>query len=68
MGGKEEKLRSNGNGRIQKIPTQNHKKRTTSIFWAYNQSWWTRKANIEWRDLWYQKQRKTTYNIHRQSE
>ena len=39
-------------------------------FLAYNykQSWLTRKANIEWKDLWYQKQRKTMHKIHRQSE
>ena len=27
-----------------------------------------RKANIKWKDSWYQKQRKTMHNIHRQSE
>ena len=32
------KRRSNGNGRIQKIPTQNHQKKTTANFWAYKQS------------------------------
>ena len=26
------------------------------------------KQNIEWKDLWYQKQRKITHKIHRQSE
>ena len=26
------------------------------------------KTNIEWKDWWYQKQRKTTHKIHRQSE
>ena len=42
-------------------------KRTT-VFWAYEQSWRTRKRNIEWKVFWYQKQRKTTHKIHRQSE
>ena len=31
---KEEKLRSNGNDRTQKIPTHNHQKKTTSIFFG----------------------------------
>ena len=39
------KSRSNGNGRIQKIPTQNHQKKTTTIFLVYKQSEWNRKAN-----------------------
>ena len=40
---KEVKRRSNGNGWIQKIPTQNHQKKTTTTFWAYKQSWWLEK-------------------------
>ena len=66
MDWKEVKRRSNcnGNSRIQKIPTQNHQKRTSINFGAYEQSWWTRKANIEWKDLWYQKQRKITHKIY----
>ena len=68
MDWKEVKQRSNGNGRIQKSPTQNHQKKTTTIFLAYKQSWWTGKANIERKDLWYQKQRRAKHKIHRQSE
>ena len=40
----------------------------STLFWAYKQSRWTRKESIEWKDLWYQKQRKTMHKIHRQSE
>ena len=29
------KRRSNGNGWIQKIPSQNHRKKTTTIFWGH---------------------------------
>ena len=32
---KEEKLKSNGNDRTQKKPTQNHQKKTTSIFFKH---------------------------------
>ena len=68
MDWKEVKRRRNGKGRIQKIPTQNYQKKTTTIYWGYKQSWWIRKTNIERKDVWYQKQRKTTHKIHRQSE
>ena len=54
MDWKEVKRISNRNVRIQKIPTQNYQKRTTTNFFAYKQSWWTRKANIEWKYWWFQ--------------
>ena len=49
---KEDKRRSNGNGWIHKIATQNHQKKTATIFWACKQRGWTRKANIQRKDLW----------------
>ena len=53
---------------MQKIPTQNHEKKTATFFGYINRDDGLEKTNIEWKDLWYQKQRKTAYKIHRQSE
>ena len=47
-----------------KDPYSKPSKKDNYNFLAYKQSWWTRKTNIEWKDLWYQKQRKTTHKIH----
>ena len=49
MDWKEQKRRSDGNDRIQKIPTQNNQEKDNFNFWAYKQNWWTKKANTEWR-------------------
>ena len=40
------KRRSNGNGRMQKIPTQNHKKKTTTIFGHINKGGGLEKQKI----------------------
>ena len=64
---KDVKRRSDGNGWIQKIRTQNNQKKTTTIFWHINRADGFEKQ-IALKDLWYQKQRKTTHKTHRQSE
>ena len=51
MDWKEVKRGSNGNGQIQKIPTQNHHKKKPTVLGAYKQSWWIKKANIECKGL-----------------
>ena len=67
---KEEKLRSSWNDQYKRFLLKTIRKRQLQIFLDinYKQSWWTREANIKWRDVWYQKQRKATHKIHRQSE
>ena len=49
-------------------PTQNHQKKTTTIFEHINRAdVIKKKPNAEWKDLWYQKQKETTHKIDRQS-
>ena len=55
-------------GRIQTIPTQNHQKKTTTIFGHINRADGLEKQILSEKIKWYQKQRKTTQKIRRLSE
>ena len=49
-------------------PLKTIRKRQLQFFWHINRADEIEKTNIKCKDLWYEKQRKTTHKIHRESQ